>query len=203
MEKGCAAASLDGAVGDRRHDAVQGGEPAFVGPARHHVAEIDQQGVVGGLYIVPTVIGADDLETGDLVRPQDSDDAVVGVFAHTGEFVVEIHGARRQRVVVHPQDVEGVVGEPGEVARRQFEGVGEDGGEGSRDPRGVCEIGLHGCAEAGNLCRPEIFGVVARGQLDLRIGGRGDAHIECLEVIVHAGSGCDAEAQAEALALGR
>src|SRR5215218_7510800 len=67
------------------------------------------------------MVATEHLQACHPVGPQHGDDAVVGVLAHAGQVAVKVDLPGRQRVVVHPQDVDRVPGEPVEEASGQAE----------------------------------------------------------------------------------
>ena len=69
------------AVDRRRDDPVQRGDPAVVGPAGEHVAEVAHERTAGRRHVVPHAV-AEHLQTGHVVGEQHGEDAVVGVRAH-------------------------------------------------------------------------------------------------------------------------
>src|SRR6202012_5120324 len=70
VEEGGTAPRHQDPVAPRGGDAVQGGDPLLVRPAGDRVAQVDQQGAVGGPDRVPVPVLAVDLQAGNLVGPQ-------------------------------------------------------------------------------------------------------------------------------------
>ena len=183
---------------------MQRRHPLLVGEARRHVAQVDQQGAVGGLHVVPGPVRAEHLQTGDLVGPEDGDDAVVGVLAHAHQFAVESDvGALGQGVVVHPQHVDRVVGDAGEVAAGQTQGVLEDLRHHPGDPARVLVVGGHQRLKARHGIGPEVLTVGVSRQVETGVAGESVADVEGFEEVVHPAGRFDAQRQAEGLGLGR
>ncbi len=179
----------------RRCDAMHRRQPAIVRPAREQIAEVDQQRPVGRCHRVPAAIGSQDLEAGHLVRPQDGDDAVVGVRAHAHLALTDRH-PRRDVVMVHPQHIDRVVGVRSEVCFRKAERRGEDRGHRVRDRSGPHEPGLHpGPERVGAIAGgPDVLGIHLGIQVEPRELRRRRADVERLEQVVRRH---DAEAVAE------
>jgi len=131
---------------------VRRGQEPVVGPAPHHVAEVDQEGSGNDGRGEPLAGGQADGKAGDVGSGEGGHKAVVGVRGGAeGVFA----GVLLRRVVEEAQVDVGFVGEErGKTVLRHVEGDGESGQHAVAHGGEGVEIGHHVLAQIGHPVRP-------------------------------------------------
>ena len=126
------AAALGGAIKRRIDDAMQGRHPAVVGPARQHVADIDDEAAGQMRHVEPRAVLALHLQA---ARPvlglEDGEAAIVAV--RPGAQLPRLGRLGRRRIVAHAQPADRAIDARVEVALGQVEGQREQTHEVDRE----------------------------------------------------------------------
>ena len=142
---------------------MDGRHPAVVGPARHRISQIDQQGTFGRLDIVPVSLAVEYLETGNAVGPQNGQDPEIGVGPHPRQVTGEMGVPFGQGVVVHLQRFDRMVDHVLEVPRPKTQRIGEGVHENAREFLRCGEIRLNGGREPRRRLGPVVRRVTGLG----------------------------------------
>ena len=136
---------------------------AVVGPARHEVADIDDEGADDRRYVDPAPGAVQDLEARIAVLRQDRERLVVGMGADAEPRF--LGGARR--IVQQPEGACGAVELVQEVALGQRQGEREGTEQRVRGVQHGGIVGLDGLAKAWHVRGPEV-GAVEQARLAFR-----------------------------------
>ncbi len=164
MEEGYGLAARGaGGIGRGIYDAVEGGDPAVVGPAGHEVADVDDETLRDGGDWLPLFLGVEDFEAaGGGVGAENCEAAVIGVGA-----CAELAGLGSDilmRVVQGADGADGVVDGGVEEIFGEIQRDGEDLHDFSGEGAESAVVVGPGLLEFGWLGGPDVGGVAKIGE---------------------------------------